>query len=399
MKKYGIFLGRFQPFHKGHQSVVDYIISKGLEPVIFIGSVNINDDRNPLTFEQRKKLIQMVYPYIEHIYPLEDYASWDEWWDNFENKIKMISDNKDEIMFISHKKEIDKCEFIFRNKKYFDNYQHIFEIEGYDVEYIDDFCVDGEMIHATDIRKSADYAEKVLHPKVFKWLKDNYFWGVERVNEDNTYKIVEYTNWIKVYGGDGTLLRAIGKYFKKQKPFFGVGKGTKNFLMNKEEIIKSPTKIDLKMIVVKYENNIYYAFNEIMIGNTISDWVKFDVCDKDDIIGSFKGGGIIFSTPQGSTGINKSAGGVILPLNSKDWVVSGILTDRKIHYVVEPHEIKIKIISRNDEYIWIDGKKVKKLNSDICHEIVITDRPLDDIDNKVLLLFNDIDEFKKKRRI
>ena len=38
--KYGIFLGRFAPWHKGHQYVLDQITNDGLEPIILVGSAN-----------------------------------------------------------------------------------------------------------------------------------------------------------------------------------------------------------------------------------------------------------------------------------------------------------------------------------------------------------------------
>ena len=57
-KKKGLIIGRFQPFHKGHL----YLLKKGLEHVdkviIAVGSVNISNDQNPFTFDERKKQIE-----------------------------------------------------------------------------------------------------------------------------------------------------------------------------------------------------------------------------------------------------------------------------------------------------------------------------------------------------
>ncbi|MDX1901301.1 MAG: adenylyltransferase/cytidyltransferase family protein [Gammaproteobacteria bacterium] len=79
MKKYGIFIGRFQPFHKGHQAMIDTIISDGLTPLIIVGSVNSTDKiRNPYPFEDVSHMIQLVYPEIKCL-PLPDYHDDEKW--------------------------------------------------------------------------------------------------------------------------------------------------------------------------------------------------------------------------------------------------------------------------------------------------------------------------------
>ena len=394
MKKYGIILGRFQPFHGGHEYIVSQVLKKDYEPIIFIGSVNKLNEKNPLTFEQRKKLIKLIFPDIKHIYPLEDKKDWDQWWYNLEKKLKTISNNKNDIIFITHKKTQDKCKFTFKDKEYFDNYQVIFELEGYKTKNIPVYKINNKVIHATDIRKNKDYAKKVLRKQIYDWLEKNNFWGKELYNKNNKYKIIEYTNWIKVYGGDGTMLKAVNKYQKLNKPFFGIGKGTMNFLMNKDEEILTPHSIELNLIGINIDDNkIQTAFNEIMIGGDMSSWITFNVFDNDEIIGKFKGGGIIISTSQGSTGINKNNGGTILPLSSKNWIITGDKTNRKINYIIEPQELKISFISRNNVYIWIDGRKIKKFerNKDYQIKILPTNK-------KVILWFNNIHEFKRKRK-
>jgi NAD+ kinase len=398
-KKFGVFLGRMQPIHKGHIANIQQIINDGLEPIVIIGSSNKLDDRNPLTIEQREELIYEIFPTI-NIYSSKDFDNWDTWFKNIEtiliqfSKYQNIPFKKENFIFYVHKKEKDKCSFIYKNKKYFDNYQKIFEIEGYKIKELEDVLIDNEIIHATKIRQDKEYAKKVLPENIYNKLCNWLFWGIERFNENDKYKIIEYTNWFKVYGGDGTLLRAINKFYKTKKPFFGIGKGTKNFLMNDTEIIKDPVTLKFKLLEVIVDNHKEIAFNEVMIGNTISDWIEFEIYDKDGIIGNFKGGGVIISTPQGSTGINKSAGGVILPLESKDWVVTGILTDRKIHYVIEPQNLKIRFKSRNFCYLWMDGKIRESYKIDAWNEIEIKQSK-----EKVKLMFNNIDDFKSRRRL
>lgn len=72
-KTVGVHLGRFAPYHKGHQMVTDILLSKhGAEnSLILIGSSNTFNARTPFTFEQRKALIQKLYPGVK-ILPLPD---------------------------------------------------------------------------------------------------------------------------------------------------------------------------------------------------------------------------------------------------------------------------------------------------------------------------------------
>ena len=60
MKK-GLILGRFQPFHLGHLSVIQEILDNQMEPIICIGSAQEGNTKdNPFTTEERKTMIQTV---------------------------------------------------------------------------------------------------------------------------------------------------------------------------------------------------------------------------------------------------------------------------------------------------------------------------------------------------
>ena len=62
------FIGRFQPFHRGHRNVIEQYREKFDEFCIVIGSCEEEGtEDNPLSFEDRKKLIQACYPDIEII--------------------------------------------------------------------------------------------------------------------------------------------------------------------------------------------------------------------------------------------------------------------------------------------------------------------------------------------
>jgi len=59
-KKYAMFIGRWQPFHKGHKYLIDQALSEGKNACVAIRDTEISD-KNPYTVEQRKEMIWRVY--------------------------------------------------------------------------------------------------------------------------------------------------------------------------------------------------------------------------------------------------------------------------------------------------------------------------------------------------
>lgn len=76
-KVVGVQIGRFAPYHWGHQLVTERMLANhGVEnSLIMIGSSNVFNIRTPFTFEQRKALIQKVLGEKVRIMPLPDVNS------------------------------------------------------------------------------------------------------------------------------------------------------------------------------------------------------------------------------------------------------------------------------------------------------------------------------------
>jgi nicotinamide-nucleotide adenylyltransferase len=93
--KTGIFLGRFQPFHKGHLNAIKQILQEVDFIKIIIGSSNKKRTaENPLSYLERKKYIQKVLPFQQYsLLPLPDTASDQEWF----KKMKKIAGSFDRI--------------------------------------------------------------------------------------------------------------------------------------------------------------------------------------------------------------------------------------------------------------------------------------------------------------
>ena len=58
-----VFIGRFQPFHLGHKSIVDRALQQADSVLLFVGSANVSRSvKNPFTYEERCDMITACYP-------------------------------------------------------------------------------------------------------------------------------------------------------------------------------------------------------------------------------------------------------------------------------------------------------------------------------------------------
>lgn len=81
-------IGRFNPLHLGHHNLIDHLLENSDHHIVFIGSSNKSrTEKNPLTFEERKELIQIYYPDL-NIIDMPDNDSFDLWKKEFHAKIK-----------------------------------------------------------------------------------------------------------------------------------------------------------------------------------------------------------------------------------------------------------------------------------------------------------------------
>lgn len=131
---------------------------------------------------------------------------------------------------------------------------------------------------------------------------------------------------IVVIGGDGFFLKCLQKYFSYEKSFYGINGGTVGFLMNKYPDLTNISKTDkitVNPLEVKIKNQLYYAFNEISIIRNTTQISDLNIYINDQTF-NLKGDGLIISSSLGSTGYNYSAGGPILPLESKEIILTAI---------------------------------------------------------------------------
>ena len=188
-KKFGIFIGRVQPFHKGHQEIINEILLDGLTPIIVLGSSNSDRNifKNPLTFAQRKELIRLVFPNVPIVFVRGlDVNDWDLWFKGITDEIKTVLYREfdlevpcvaDVASLYFHNKEVDRTSFDFGGKHYENSfYTEAFESKGFNLKPIqfvkrEDVKIDA---NARDIRENLEGMKHLLDSRVYWKLKE---WG------------------------------------------------------------------------------------------------------------------------------------------------------------------------------------------------------------------------------
>jgi bifunctional NMN adenylyltransferase/nudix hydrolase len=83
----GYTIGRFNPLHLGHTSMIDKMIEENDYVIILVGSANLSrENKNPFTYSERVHLLSNLYPNII-ILPLNDYDDEKVWIETVDSKI------------------------------------------------------------------------------------------------------------------------------------------------------------------------------------------------------------------------------------------------------------------------------------------------------------------------
>lgn len=153
-------------------------------------------------------------------------------------------------------------------------------------------------------------------------------------------------NLILVIGGDGSMLRAIRKYWRLRIPFFGVNKGHKGYLLN--GIAENEVIAALRGTLEVTSSPLLY-FEATAPDGTKKDGLAFNDAymkvrvteEDDDRVGWFEiainkrivepkleADGVVVSTPAGSTAYVRSAGGVSVLIGEKQLSLVGLNPSR-----------------------------------------------------------------------
>lgn len=141
---------------------------------------------------------------------------------------------------------------------------------------------------------------------------------------------------IVVGGGDGFMLKTIKKFYKYNKPFYGINCGSVGFLLNKYVTNKISTRVKKAKITLIYplqvkaiskgkKNSSFLAINELSLLRQSKQTSSLQLkANKKTLIKKLVGDGLLLSTPAGSTAYNLSVNGPILSLHSKKLAITPI---------------------------------------------------------------------------
>lgn len=155
-----------------------------------------------------------------------------------------------------------------------------------------------------------------------KQIADKYIMELNRQG----WKKSEQAKLVIAIGGDGTMLEAFHHYYRPEVAFVGLHTGTLGFYADWERheadellhnILQSEPKIvEYPLIEVIFEmkhgSQKFYALNETIIKSKNLSTFVMEVWINEKRFESFRGDGMILSTPSGSTAYNHSVGGAIL---------------------------------------------------------------------------------------
>lgn len=149
---------------------------------------------------------------------------------------------------------------------------------------------------------------------------------VQQELDKNGWRKSEGAKLVIAIGGDGTMLEAFHHYYQPDVGFVGLHTGRLGFYADwkreeVEELIhhilnSEPNYVEYPLIEVtfelKYGVQQFYALNETIIkSKTLSTFVM-EVWITESYFETFRGDGMILSTPTGSTAYNLSVGGAIV---------------------------------------------------------------------------------------
>lgn len=188
---------------------------------------------------------------------------------------------------------------------------------------------------------------------------------------DNYYtdrsSIPEGTECAIVLGGDGTIIQAASDLVNCKLPILGINFGTLGFLAEVEQhhiidaldaLFEDRYEMEARQMLhgnIMNGDDMYYeglALNDIVITRSgFSRIITMEVYVNGKRMTSYRGDGVIISTPTGSTGYNLSAGGPIVKPDTKATIITPIC----------PHSLNARsiIVSANDEIHIRIGKSKK----------------------------------------
>lgn len=212
------------------------------------------------------------------------------------------------------------------------------------------------------------------------------------------FKLVDHpkdANIIASFGGDGTFLQALQKTgFREDALYIGVNDGEFGFYTDFS--IHDPDRIELAMQsdmveVLRYptlevttdDGQKFHCLNELSIRSNIIKTFVIDVYVDGLYFETFRGDGLLVSTPTGSTAYNKSLGGAIVDpkLPSMQLTEMASVNNNRYRTLSSPlvmgkeRELTLKIVQDGNDHpiVGIDNEAMGIRHSHELH-VKVSDR-------------------------
>lgn len=195
----------------------------------------------------------------------------------------------------------------------------------------------------------------------------------------NGWEESENPEMVIFIGGDGTMLEAFNKYYKEEVSFVGIHTGTLGFyadwkreeadflldkILNEQyERVNYPL-VEVEIVMNDGKTEKFVALNEVVIKSKTMSTFLLEVFINNQRFESFRGDGMIISTPSGSTAYNHSVSGSILHPSIEAIQISELAAINNIEFrtlnrsFVLPKHHKLELYPKNsdkDILFGVDG--------------------------------------------
>lgn len=209
-----------------------------------------------------------------------------------------------------------------------------------------------------------------LHEKDCVWFDRE-----ENLSVDDSSELRELigaeVECIIVLGGDGTIIQTADKVCGLKVPILGINLGTLGFLadIEKQQIwtaldslfadnytVEERLMLQGTVIDREKETSLGVALNDIVISRSnFSRIINISIYVNGELADSYRGDGVIVSTPTGSTGYNLSSGGPVVKPDTDILVITPIC----------PHTLSARsIVISSEDTVRIQINETRKSNEE-----------------------------------
>ena len=189
-------------------------------------------------------------------------------------------------------------------------------------------------------------------------------------------RLCEESDFLVSLGGDGTLLSLVRRSYAWRKPVLGINAGNLGFLADVtleevdnflDQLFSGEYRIDHRLMIAGHIRKAsgakieFFALNDVVISSPVtSKMVIVNAAIDGERFNSYRGDGLIISTPTGSTAYNLAAGGpVVYPL-TKAFILTPVLAHSLTNQrpLVLPADFRIELDAEKYEAVaTVDGQE------------------------------------------